>query len=203
MRKPTADEVILAGEAAVVTAVASFGAVVSYTHIYTLARSHGQSALDARLLPLSVDGLILAASLVLLYEARKGRGQPVRAWFALSLGVAATLAANVLSGLPHGWMNAAISAWSPTAFVVAAELLMFMIHKARPAMAGQPRPGAVPSSVLEAAETWFRATAQMGNPASANRLAEQFSLPRGVATKLHASVLAESNGHSDGEAVGS
>jgi hypothetical protein len=53
----------------VVCAVAAFAAVVSYSHIYGLGRAHGQDGTAARLLPLSVDGLILAASLVLLHEA--------------------------------------------------------------------------------------------------------------------------------------
>ncbi len=55
--------------AAVVCAVAAVAAVVSYSHIYGLGRAHGQDGTAARLLPLSVDGLILAASLVLLHEA--------------------------------------------------------------------------------------------------------------------------------------
>jgi hypothetical protein len=38
-------------------------AVVSYSHSYGLGRVHGQDGTAARLLPLSVDGLILAASL--------------------------------------------------------------------------------------------------------------------------------------------
>ena len=50
------------GAAAVVCAVAAFAAVVSYSHIYGLGRVHGQDGTAARLLPLSVDGLILAAA---------------------------------------------------------------------------------------------------------------------------------------------
>jgi hypothetical protein len=45
------------------------------SHIYDLGRAHGQDGSPARLLPLSVD-LILAASLVLLHEARNGRDAP-------------------------------------------------------------------------------------------------------------------------------
>ena len=45
----------------------------------------------ARLLPLSVDGLILAASLVLLHEARNDRDAPRLARFMLWLGIAATI----------------------------------------------------------------------------------------------------------------
>jgi hypothetical protein len=54
--------VIRFATAAVVCAVAAFAAVVSYSHIYGLGRVHGQDGAAARLLPLSVDGLILAAS---------------------------------------------------------------------------------------------------------------------------------------------
>ena len=62
-----------------VTAVAAFAAVVSYSHIYDLGRAHGQAGTAARLLPLSVDGLILAASLVMLHEARNRRPAPTLA----------------------------------------------------------------------------------------------------------------------------
>ena len=61
----TGDRVIRLATAAVVCAVAAFAAVVSYSHIYGLGRAHGQDGTAARLVPLSVDGLILAASLVL------------------------------------------------------------------------------------------------------------------------------------------
>ena len=72
----TGDRVIRFTTAAVVCAVAAFAAVVSYSHIYGLGRAHGQDGTAARLLPLSVDGLILAASLVLLHEARNDRDAP-------------------------------------------------------------------------------------------------------------------------------
>src|SRR5258707_7108875 len=73
------DRSIRAATAGVVLAVAGFAAVVSYSHIYDLARAHGQTGTAARLLPLSVDGLILAASLVLLHEARNRRPAPALA----------------------------------------------------------------------------------------------------------------------------
>ena len=76
MGKTTADQGIRAATAGVVAVVAGFAAAVSYSHIYDLARLHGQTVLDARLMPLSVDGLILAASLVQLHEARNGYSAP-------------------------------------------------------------------------------------------------------------------------------
>jgi hypothetical protein len=75
----TADRAIRRLTAGVVLAVAGFAAVVSYSHIYELGRAHGQAGTAARLLPMSVDGLILAASLVLLHEARHGRPTPALA----------------------------------------------------------------------------------------------------------------------------
>jgi uncharacterized protein DUF2637 len=45
----------------------------------------------ARLLPLPVDGLILAASLALLQEARNDRSAPALARWMLWLGVGSTL----------------------------------------------------------------------------------------------------------------
>jgi hypothetical protein len=115
-----------------VVAVAAFAAVVSYSHIYDLGRAHGQAGVAARLLPLSVDGLILAASLVMLLEARAGRTAPVLARVMLSLGVAAAVAANVAYGAADGMTGAAISAWPAIAFIGSAELLIGSIRRTRP-----------------------------------------------------------------------
>jgi Protein of unknown function (DUF2637) len=56
--------------ALVVLAVAGFAGIVSYEHAYDLARTHGQFGVAARLLPLSIDGLIVSASL--LSDGRRG-----------------------------------------------------------------------------------------------------------------------------------
>jgi hypothetical protein len=55
-----------------------------------------------RLLPLSVDGLILAASLVLRHEASNDRDAPALARFMLWLGIVATIGANVAYGAGYG-----------------------------------------------------------------------------------------------------
>ena len=70
--------------------------MVSYSHIYGLGRAHGRDGTPARLLPPSVNGLILAASLVLLHEARNGRDAPRLARFMLWLGIGANI--GVLDG---------------------------------------------------------------------------------------------------------
>jgi hypothetical protein len=51
-----------------VAAVAVIAGVVSYSHIAGLGLRTGQSTTDAHLLPLAVDGLIVAGSVVLLAE---------------------------------------------------------------------------------------------------------------------------------------
>src|SRR5262249_3038923 len=75
-RQASGDRGIRVVTAVVVLAVAAFAATVSYSHIYDLGCAHGQSGAADRLLPLSVDGLIVAASLVMLHEARNGRRAP-------------------------------------------------------------------------------------------------------------------------------
>jgi hypothetical protein len=111
------DRVIRFATAAVVCAVAAFAAVVSYSHIYGLGRAHGQDGAPARLLPLSVDALILAASLVLLHEARNDRDAPRLARFMLWLGIGSTIGANVAYGAGYGLLRALILAWPAVAFI--------------------------------------------------------------------------------------
>lgn len=123
-----ADRGIRAATGVVVVAVAAFAAIVSYSHIYDLARAHGESGTAARLLPLSVDGLIVAASLVMLHEARNGGQAPAFARVMIGLGVAATIGANVAYGAAYGLVGAVISAWPAVAFVGSAELLMVIIR---------------------------------------------------------------------------
>jgi len=126
-----ADRLIRVCTAAVVTAVAGFAAVVSYSHIYDLGRAHGgQAGIAPRLLPLSVDGLILAASLVMLHDARSGRRPAVLARCMLVLGVGATIAANVAYGAAYGLAGAVIWAWPAVAFIGSAEMVMGMVRRA-------------------------------------------------------------------------
>jgi Protein of unknown function (DUF2637) len=49
-----------------VAAVAAVAAVISYRHAYELVRSDGESGMTARLVPFTVDGLIWAASMLIL-----------------------------------------------------------------------------------------------------------------------------------------
>jgi hypothetical protein len=122
--------------AVVVLAVAAFAAVVSYSHIFDLGVHHGQSGTAARLLPLSVDGLIAAASLVMLHAARNQLPVPWLARICLAGGVGATVAANVAYGLPFGWLAAVVSAWPAVAFVGSVEMAVRFVRDARHFAAG-------------------------------------------------------------------
>ena len=61
----------------VVTAGAVIGiAAVAAVTSYELVRAHGEAGWSARLVPLTVDGLIYASSMVMLDSARRSVGCP-------------------------------------------------------------------------------------------------------------------------------
>jgi Protein of unknown function (DUF2637) len=67
-----ADRTISWSTAAAVVGVAVVAAVVSYEHAYALVHAHGEAGWTARLIPLTVDGLIWASSIEMLDSARRG-----------------------------------------------------------------------------------------------------------------------------------
>jgi Protein of unknown function (DUF2637) len=104
------DQVIRWSTALAVLGVAAVAAVASYEHAYDLVRAHGEVGWTAPLIPLMVDGLIYASSMVMLDCARRKAPVSALARWVLCLGVAATLAANVAHGLGHGVTGAAVAA---------------------------------------------------------------------------------------------
>jgi Protein of unknown function (DUF2637) len=125
------DKLIRAGTATAVLLVAAIAAVVSFVHIEHLALTHGQAPLAAALLPVSIDGTVAAASLVMLRAARAGLGTPWLARGMLGLAVAATLASNVGYGLPYGVPGALLSGWPAVAFIGCAEMAIGMVRRTR------------------------------------------------------------------------
>lgn len=108
--------------------VAAVAAVASYEHAYALARAHGESGWTGRLIPLTVDGLIYACSMVMLDSARRDARVPALTRWLLGLGIIATLAANVAHGLGHGIIGAVVAARPAVALVGSYELLMVIIR---------------------------------------------------------------------------
>src|ERR1700742_2977699 len=123
-----ADRIIGWSTAGVVVGVAAVAAVASYEHAYDLVRAHGETGRTARLVPLTVDGLIYESSMVMLDSARRKAPVPALARWLLGLGIAATLAANVAHGLGHGLTGAAVATWPAIALVGSYELLMMIIR---------------------------------------------------------------------------
>jgi uncharacterized protein DUF2637 len=123
-----ADRIIRWTTAVAVIGVAAIAAVVSYEHAGDLVRAHGETGWTARLIPLTVDGLIYASSMVMLDSARRKVPVPALARWLLGLGIVATLAANIAHGLGHGLIGAAVGAWPAVARVGSYELLMMIIR---------------------------------------------------------------------------
>ena len=96
--------------------VALVAGTVSYSHIVNLGLRTGQSPVDAHLLPLAVDGLIAAGSVILAAGSWLG-------WLGVIPGVGATLFANLESGLPHGQLAAIVATWPAVAFTMASFML--------------------------------------------------------------------------------
>ena len=92
------DHLIQFTTALAVIAVASVAAIISYQHAYELVSTHGEHGLTARLLPFTVDGLIWAASMVVLDASRRGQPVPPLAAWSLGVGIVATVVANLVHG---------------------------------------------------------------------------------------------------------
>ena len=107
---------------AAVVVVALIAAVVSYSHMQQLAYSAGE---DWRswLIPLSIDGTVVAASMVLVTRRRNGLPGGWLAWGALGAGALASLAANMADARPE-ITAVLVAGWAPVAFAICFELLL-------------------------------------------------------------------------------
>jgi Protein of unknown function (DUF2637) len=149
------DKAIRWSTAVAVIGVAVVAAVVSYEHSYALVHAHGESGWTAHLIPLTVDGLIWASSMVMLDSVRRGVPVPSLARWLLGLGIAATLAANVAHGLGHGPIGAAVGAWPAVALIGSYELLMMIIRNSQKQTDRKPEGGHEADPLLEQAAELF------------------------------------------------
>jgi hypothetical protein len=144
MRAPSGDTVIAWAMTGAAAAVILFAAIVSYSHIHGLATAHHEDSTQAHLLPLSIDGVIAEASLVLLFAARHKLDAPWLARAMLWTGIVATLAANAVVALPQSWISpvanavigAVLSAWPAAAFIASVELAMRLVRDVRAVASG-------------------------------------------------------------------
>ncbi|RFS82866.1 DUF2637 domain-containing protein [Actinomadura spongiicola] len=134
-----ADRLIRITTALAVLAVAAVAAVISYRHAYELVHTHGETGPTARLVPFTVDGLIWAASMVILDASRRKQPAPALAKWSLAVGIVATVGANVAHGASHGVIGAIVSAWPALALVGSFELLMTLTRAAARSNAAQDK----------------------------------------------------------------
>src|SRR5580692_859316 len=109
--------------------LALIAGTVSYLHMHLLVMLHGQPGWVAALTPLSVDGMIVAASTTLLADSRSGRRGGLLPWALLVAGSTASLAANVAVAQPT-MTGRAIAAWPSFSLIAAYELLMRQVRRA-------------------------------------------------------------------------
>ncbi len=186
------NSLILGGVYVGAVLVAAFAFCVSYTHIYDLGRANGQHAWAAKLLPLSVDLLIVVASLVMFLHRRYSeKPAGLAKWLPrvmLYAGIAATIAANVFYGLHWTGLAPYVSAWPAAVFAAVVETVFVAVRpvqreavKRTLISAGQP---VIPATVTDAARAAFAASAAAGNPLSGYQLHKRFGIPRSQADKI-------------------
>ena len=193
-----ADRIIRTTTALVVLSVAVIAAIVSFEHAYELIRAHGEGGWTARLVPFTVDGLIYSSSMVMLQSARRHAQVPALALWLLALGIVATLAANVMHGLGHGAIGAAVAAWPAVALVGSYELLMSLIRSSRPVPGHEPGAVHVPGDVsgsdpleAQAADTFAELVAAGTVPTiRAIRSALRIGQPRAQQIQIYLAAIA-------------
>lgn len=139
-----------------VALLALIAATVSYLHMHMLVELHGQPGWVAALTPLSVDGMIVAASTTLLADSRAGHRGGMLPWTLLVVGSTASLAANVAVAQPT-LVGRVIAAWPSFALIGAYEMLMREVRRSAVASSKQqPRQAAPHVSSQEAGDTTVR-----------------------------------------------
>src|SRR4051812_14350862 len=126
-KPPPADRVIRSASTVSVIVLAGIAAVLSYKHMYQLVLRYGETSWTAALLPVSVDGMIVVASISLLVDSRQGHRSGLLPWTLLVLGSAASLAANVAVAEPS-LVGRLIAAWPSCALIGSYELLMRQVR---------------------------------------------------------------------------
>jgi Protein of unknown function (DUF2637) len=147
----SADGVIRWSASAVTTAVAGAAGWVSYLHALSVVRMAGETGAVSFVYPVFIDGVVYCSSMVLLSAARRRQDAPVLAWWALGVGIALTLCANVASMAAHGPLGMFVGSLPAVALILSYELLMIIIRgqvRAQvrvPAPAPAPAPAPVPA----------------------------------------------------------
>jgi hypothetical protein len=141
-----------------VALLALIAGTVSYLHMHVLVARNGQPGWVAALTPLSVDGMIVAASTTLLADSRSGRKGGRLPWALLVAGSVASLLANVAVAEPT-LIGHVIAAWPSFALTASYELLTRQVR--RSAVGEESREGE-PQRPWSALEVVGRQTPEVG-----------------------------------------
>ncbi|WP_159942650.1 MULTISPECIES: DUF2637 domain-containing protein [unclassified Nocardiopsis] len=161
----------------VVCGVAVIAAIVSYRHAYAVVTDYGESGITAMMIPLTIDGLVYAASMVILHSARANTKTPWLAWLLLWVGIAATLAANVAHGWRNGLVGSIVAAWPAVALVGCYEMLMWLVRSGDQQRAGTEASNEI-TDIDQQAVWAYQESVRIGSPLSERKLAERFNKSR-------------------------
>lgn len=104
--------------------VAGVAAYASYEHQREFALDGGSDAVTAALWPLSVDGLLVLATVGLLKPGhQRDRRARIVVWATFLAGIAVSLAANIAAAPTLSWQPVLVAGWPPVALLLAVELL--------------------------------------------------------------------------------
>ncbi|MCP2326945.1 hypothetical protein HDA40_005452 [Hamadaea flava] len=141
------DAAIKAAAGVTVVGLAGIAGAISYSHMTELAHLHGETGWRGHMFPLSVDGIEIVASLVLLADKRAGRRSGRLPWAALVAGTGASFAANIAVG-GSDWIGRAVSGWPAFALLLAVKLLFGLLE----------HPASVATATLSGARVYVQDT---------------------------------------------
>ncbi|WP_310740226.1 DUF2637 domain-containing protein [Microbispora sp. H10885] len=140
------ERVILGATITSVVVLAFIAGSISYRHLHLLALRHGESPWTAALLPLSVDGMVLCASMALLADSRRGRRGGVLPWTLLVVGSLASVVANVAVAEPS-IVGRAVAAWPAFAMIGGLEMAFRLVRQSVARRLSPEEPTAIPEPV--------------------------------------------------------
>jgi hypothetical protein len=131
--------------------VASIAAWSSYWHMVHVALRYGERSEVAYVLPLSVDGVLTVAAVVMAEDRRAHQSVRPVAKVAFLIGLSASIAANVAAAQPT-LGGRLIAAWPAVALLLIVEMLVFTRPEAEPRLTGERPPDVRPVERTPAAE---------------------------------------------------
>lgn len=113
------------------TAVIAVAVAISYSHMFDWALANKEPRWRAHLSPISVDGAMLAASLVMYADARMRNRKDWLAYLTMIVGVGWSVLANMNYDVVSPVAAKAIAAWPPLSLAVSVELVLRFIRRLR------------------------------------------------------------------------